>query len=76
MSGKGVIFDTSRTDKDRYLHKHSNRNQTFITECIKELKKTGQTICFEEWQLNEIATRFNGEITFKIVDGYFYITRK
>ena len=42
-------LDTS--DKNSY---ENNRDRTFITTCIKELKTTGQTICFYQWQIEEI----------------------
>lgn len=55
-------------------HKTNNRNNTFITSCINELKRVGYTYCFDVWQINEIKKRLdNIEVIKK--DDYYVILR-
>lgn len=57
------------TDK---FHKTNNRNNTFITSCVKDLKKKGETYCYYEWQIEEIKKRFNNILILKN-DNYYII---
>ena len=53
--------------------KLKNRNQTFITQCIKELKKNGHTICFYLWQVQEIQKKMKVAVSEN--DGYYFVER-
>lgn len=52
----------------------NNRERSFITNCVKELKEKGYTICWEQWQVDEII-KLKKFIIKEIVieDGYFII---
>ena len=49
----------------------NNRERSFITNCIKELKTKGTTICFSEWQLEELSKNLN--IRYETKDKYFVV---
>lgn len=61
------------TYKDNLVTKNKcrNRNQTFITQCIKELKKNGHTICFYLWQVQEIQKKMKVAVSEN--DGYYFV---
>lgn len=43
------------TDNGAY---YSNRENTFITSCINELKRKKKTICFQQWHIEELKKTF------------------
>ena len=52
LSQKQQVNVTHETaDKLAY---NNNRDKTFITTCLKELRATGETICFKEWHIEEL----------------------
>lgn len=53
---------------------YSNRDKTFITSCINELKKNKKTICFKEWHIKELQQHFNDlSYVYDNNDGCFYV---
>lgn len=56
------------------FHKTNNRNNTFITGCVKELNKLGFTHCFEDWQVEELKRRFEN-LEIRKCDNYFIVTK-
>ena len=48
-----------------------NREQTFITNCCKELRKKGRTICFNYWQVEELQKKFDYKLKVKN-NGWYY----
>ena len=46
-----VNYALDTSDKNSYIR---TRDRTFITTCIRELKSKGETICFHQWQIEEI----------------------
>ena len=54
--------------------KYSNRDSTFITSCINELKKHKETICFKEWHIEELQKHFpNLSYNYDSNDDCFYV---
>lgn len=51
LSQKPFVNIPHETDKCKPVN---TRDRTFITSCINELKKKGQTICFNQSQIEEI----------------------
>ena len=53
----------------------SNRDKTFITGCINELKTKGKTICFKEWHIKELKSIFeNLKYNYNSQDECFYVS--
>lgn len=71
LSEKSQISTTLETGVFR---KTNNRERTFITNCINELKQTGASVCFELWQIEEIKKHI--EIEVDHVDSIYYLRRK
>ena len=53
MSQKTVVNIPHETGKCRV---DNSRFNTFIKGCLKELKQTGETICFSKSQVEELKT--------------------
>lgn len=66
-----TTFENTYKDNLVVKHKSKNRNQTFITQCIKELKKNGHTICFYLWQIEEIQKKMKVKVVEN--DGYYFV---
>lgn len=71
LSEKPQISTTLETG---VFKKPNNRERTFITNCINELKQKGQSVCFELWQIEEIKKHIAIEIN--EVDNIYYLRRK
>ena len=55
-------------------HKPHTREHSFITGCLKELREKGYTVCFEQWQVDEIIESSNlKDIKIEFKDYYFYL---
>ena len=60
------------TDNGAY---YSNRENTFITSCINELKRKKKTICFQQWHIEELKKHFeNLKYEYDSNDLCFYVT--
>ena len=57
-------------------YKYSNRDGTFITSCVNELKKKKETICFQEWHIKEIQKHLDIEYTYDNNDNCYYVKLK
>ena len=59
LSQRQYINIPHETTKSSY---YSNRDKTFITSCLKELKSKNQTICFKEWHIEELQKHYDNLI--------------
>lgn len=46
---------------------------TFIRECIRDLKKENKCYCYFEWQIKEITKKYKGNIQVNNKDGYYLL---
>lgn len=56
LSQKPFVNIPHETDKCKPFN---TRDRTFITTCINELKRKGQTICFKQTQIDEIKNHID-----------------
>ena len=69
LSHKSTINIPYEGDKCRY---QNNRERSFITGCINELRKIGFTVCFEMWQLEEIKKHL--KISYSLKNDTYYVS--
>ena len=57
--------------------KYNNRERTFITNCINELKTKGETICFNKEQIKTIKAQIDlTEIRYDERNDCYYLFSK
>ena len=74
MSQRTIVNIPHDTVEKKHGRNAHRKESTFIHDCVVELKKTGKTICFEKWQVDEIRNiMFNKKLEIRENDGYYFI---
>lgn len=60
-------------DSDKGCNESSQYRDNFITTCVKELRRTGECICFSKEHLEFIEERLGkGSIQYERVEDFYY----
>lgn len=74
LSDKPFVNIPHETDKCKV---NNRRYDAFIKACIKELKSKGETICFHQWQIDEIKKQIDiVEICYNERNDCYYVFSK
>lgn len=63
-------------EKGKHRSATPRRKSTFIHDCVIELIKKGETICFEKWQMEEIIREIGKDLDCEEFDGYYFLRVK